>query len=533
MDSQRANLQRGNRRFISRRLVYGALLVALVVVIGLVIFHQSSREDVLRWGGDQEGGGPYIYPKPSDPAEVTGFEVDLMEMLAGRLGLRSQFRQCEWLNLPDLLRIGDIDCITNGYELTEAHLANMLATIPYYVYELQLVARRDDPTIVSWASLARPARGRKKKVGVLGGSAAETYVRKQVGDRAEVVAYQGSTDAMQEVVNGKLDATVQDLPPLIFYRDRFPTLHFVGPPVGRGYYVIYLRPGEERLRDALNTALLDLLKSGKLRSLYERYGLWNKAQEDLGTVPAQFRALYERSGPQDQGRNTFDKTAQEKSTQASGWDVVWRNLPILLQAAGLTVLLSCLAMPLAILGGLLVALGRLYGPAPLRFLLGVFVEVLRGTPLLLQLFTLFFILPAVGIRVPAFLAAVLGLAINYSAYEAEIYRAGLRAIPVGQMEAALALGMSRRQALLRVIIPQAVRLVIPPVTNDFVALFKDTSICSVITIVELTKRYSILANSTGAYLELAVVTAALYLLMSYPLSLLARYLEGKTPRQVV
>src|SRR5262245_33358171 len=111
MDSQRANLQRGNRRFMSRRLVYGALLGALIVVIGLVIFHQSAREEVLRWGGDQEGGGPYIYPKPSDPAEVTGFEVDLMEMLAGRLGLRSQFRQCEWLNLPDLLRIGDIDCI--------------------------------------------------------------------------------------------------------------------------------------------------------------------------------------------------------------------------------------------------------------------------------------------------------------------------------------------------------------------------------------------------------------------------------------
>ena len=128
---------------------------------------------------------------------------------------------------------------------------------------------------------------------------------------------------------------------------------------------------------------------------------------------------------------------------------------------------------------------------------------------------------------------MLGLGINYSAYEAEIYRAGLRAVPVGQLEAALALGLSRGQALRRVVVPQAVRLVIPPVTNDFIALFKDTSLCSVITLVELTKQYNILANSTGTYLELAALTAILYLLMSYPLSLLARRLEGRGPRAVV
>src|SRR5205807_5503763 len=126
------------------------------------------------------------------------------------------------------------------------------------------------------------------------------------------------------------------------------------------------------------------------------------------------------------------------------------------------------------------------------------------------LFTIFFVLPEVGVRIPAFWAAVLGLGINYSAYEAEIYRAGLRAVPVGQLEAALALGLSRGQALRRVVVPQAVRLVIPPVTNDFIALFKDTSICSAITVVELTKLYSIQSNSTGAYIELAAVTGLLY-----------------------
>jgi polar amino acid transport system permease protein/polar amino acid transport system substrate-binding protein len=156
---------------------------------------------------------------------------------------------------------------------------------------------------------------------------------------------------------------------------------------------------------------------------------------------------------------------------------------------------------------------------------------LRGTPLLLQLYVIFFLLPEIGVRIPAFFAAVAGLAINYSAYEAEIYRAGLQAVPRGQMEAALALGMSQGLALRRVVIPQAVRIVVPPVTNDFINLFKDTSICSVITVVELTKQYSVQQNNTGATLELATLTAILYLSMSLPLARLASYLEKRMERR--
>ncbi len=162
------------------------------------------------------------------------------------------------------------------------------------------------------------------------------------------------------------------------------------------------------------------------------------------------------------------------------------------------------------------------GPAPLRAVLAGYVELLRGTPLMLQLFVLFYLL-----KLPPWVAGIGGLAINYSAYEAEIYRAGLQAIPAGQMEAALALGMSRRMALRRVIVPQAVRIVIPPVTNDFIALFKDTSVCSVITLVELTKQYSILANSTGGAIEFALAAAVLYMVMSVPLSWFSRWSERR------
>jgi polar amino acid transport system substrate-binding protein len=202
----------------------------------------------------------------------------------------------------------------------------------------------------------------------------------------------------------------------------------------------------------------------------------------------------------------------------------------LVKAAGMTVFLAVASFPIAMFIGMLVALGRVYGPWLVRFPLGLYVEFLRGTPLLLQLYFVFYLLPQLipGFNLSPIQAGILGLAINYSAYEAENYRAGLLAIPRGQMEAALALGMNPFTALRVVIVPQAVRVVIPPVTNDFIALFKDTSVCSVILITELTRKYNELYNFNRDYIiQLAFITAGLYLVMSYPLALVARVLEKR------
>ncbi len=206
-------------------------------------------------------------------------------------------------------------------------------------------------------------------------------------------------------------------------------------------------------------------------------------------------------------------------------DLAW-FIGTLAYAAVTTVLLACTAMPLAMLIGLIVALLRLYGPRWVAPPCVVYVEVIRGTPVLLQLAVIYYFLPNVGISLPAFWAGVFGLALNYGAYEAENYRAGLLAIPAGQMEAALSLGMSPWTALRRIIVPQAARLVVPPVTNDFISLFKDTSICSAIAITELMARYrTLMVNYQSMALEVGLITAMLYLMMSYPLSLLARRLE--------
>lgn len=455
----------------------------------------------LVYGSDKEGGGPYIYPNPEAPREVVGFEVEMMRALADDIGAEPVFSQGQWDRLLQTLDAGRVDLVINGYEWTQTRAQNYLATRPYYVYQLQLMAARGGP-IRAWTDLEKPRPdGKLWRVAVLSSSAADVFVVEKGGPHVEVVRFDGATDAMTATVNGQVDATLQDLPAAVFYREHFPTLNFAGEPVGRGYYVIYVRRGDESLRDALDAAIGRRIASGELRRLYERYGLWNEAQAELSKL-------------------TVDSFKVGRTPALSGLALVRRYGSVLVEASLVTIVLSVCSMPLAMAIGLFVALGRLYGPSPLRLVLAGYVELLRGTPLMLQLYVLFFVF-----KVPSWTAGICGLALNYSAYEAEIYRAGLQAIPTGQMDAALALGMSRGLALRRVIVPQAVRIVIPPVTNDFIALFKDTSVCSVIALTELTKEYTILAYSTGRVVELALMTAMLYMAMSVPLSWFSRWSE--------
>ena len=210
----------------------------------------------------------------------------------------------------------------------------------------------------------------------------------------------------------------------------------------------------------------------------------------------------------------------------SRWEATRRYLPSLLRAALITIALSCLSMALAVTLGVCIATGRLYGPRAARLALTAYVEVMRGTPVLLQLFVIYYGL-ASAIRLPAFVAAFLGLALNYAAYESEIYRSSLEAVSRGQMEAARTLGFTEWQILRLVRGPQALRLALAPMTNDFVALLKDSSLVSALTVVELTKQTQIFATNLGSWVVPGVLCAALYMAMSLPLSSMARRLEER------
>ncbi|WP_174219029.1 amino acid ABC transporter permease [Aeromonas allosaccharophila] len=200
-----------------------------------------------------------------------------------------------------------------------------------------------------------------------------------------------------------------------------------------------------------------------------------------------------------------------------------------LLSAGLifTVPLTLITFVLGILLGLLVALARLYGPTPLVVLVRFYVWLIRGTPLLVQLFLIFYGLPSAGIVLDAFTAAVIGFTLNIGAYSSEIIRATLAAIPKGQWEAAYSIGMNWPQVMWRVILPQAARIAVPPLSNTFISLVKDTSLAAAVTVPELFQAAQRLASVTYEPLILYSETALIYLMFSSVLSTLQDRLERK------
>lgn len=490
-------------------------LAMLAGILGGVGVATAAAEELppLHWAADAEGGAPYLFKDPDDPSHNIGFEVDLVAALAKRLGRKIEFHQYSFDSLVPGLERRDFDFALNGLEVTPDRVKRLRFSRPYYVYQLQLVVRRDETRIRSLDD----CEALHATVGTLGETAASRLLV-QRGIAAKF--YDAQAEPYQNLVLGRVDAVLMDLPIALYYAQPNPRLKFVGPPLGKGHYAIAFRQEQEELAQQFDAALLDLARDGKLREIYEKWRLWNDDQlslaDDVPTVAS--------SG--DVG-DVLRETG-ERLTFA-------KYFPLLARSALVTIEVSVMSMALAMLLGLLIALARLYGPLPLRWLAVSYVEFFRGIPVLLLLYLLYYAIPSMlehaqwgfTFKPSDFTVAIIAFGLNYAAYEAEIYRGGLSSIPAGQWEAAASLGMSRVTTFRRVILPQALRVITPPVTNDFVALFKDTSLVSTIGIIELTKQYQMLSKSSLKYLEIGLATAALYLLMSVPLGYLARRLEQR------
>jgi polar amino acid transport system permease protein len=202
-------------------------------------------------------------------------------------------------------------------------------------------------------------------------------------------------------------------------------------------------------------------------------------------------------------------------------------MPALLRGTATTLALTACIMSISLPLGLVIALAKLSHTRILRICASAYIEVIRGTPALLQLFYIYFVLPSFGFRFDPFMAGVVGLSINYSAYLAEVYRAGIAAVPQGQIEAAKALGMSRRKMLRLIVLPQAIRVVIPPLGNYGISLFKDTSLVSIVTVKELIFTGQIVSSTNFQYATIFTIIGAIYFAFSYPSALLVRWLERR------
>jgi polar amino acid transport system substrate-binding protein len=454
-------------------------MIALLIAAALARIHAAGE---LRWAGDLQGGEPYVFRDPRDPSHLVGFEVEIADRLAQRLGVRAHFVQNDWSNLVPSLERGDFDIILNGLEDIPALHGRILLSKPYFTFSEQLVVRKGAPF-----RTLDDLKGHR--VGTLASSLAHQILREH--PKIETVLYGGQEEPYRDLQLGRTDAVLLDSIIAARYGLTKPDLALANADVARGAYVIGIRRGDDDLLAAIDDALGHL----DFSDIYARWHLPPQpAVKPVGDVPAA----------------TFDLA----------------QVVLFLKGAWVTLAVSMLSMALAIPLGLALALSRLYGGRPARFVSQAYVELWRGTPVLLQLYILYYgIAPIVHLN--ALSAAILGLGLNYGAYEAEVHRAAIQAIPIGQSEAAAALGLSRWQSLRLVLLPQAFKTALPAMTNDLIALLKDSSLVSVITVVELTKQMTITAVDVRSWALPGALCAALYFGMSYPLARLAARLEKR------
>jgi len=464
-------------------------ILFFVAIFSLLSVLPIQTVSALTWGADVQGGEPYVFEDPKDPSKLIGFEKEIADELGKRLGAKAEFRQNAWSNLVPALERGDFDIAMNGLEATSERADRVLMSEPYFVYAEILAVKKGSP----YKNLT-DLRG--KRVATLN----QTYAHDLLRERGfDPVLYEGVQEPYLDLANGKVDAVLLESIIADRYGCPIKNVECLPEEVARGVYVILMRKDAQELKAKIDGALYAMKKDGTLENILKRWGLWDQRQtEELPPI-----AYVNRSRT-----------------------LTFEQFLLFLKGALVTLQLSLSAFLIAVPFGFVLGISRLYGGKFLRFLSAAYIEVFRGTPVLLQLYVLYFGI-APYVKLGPIQACVLGLGLNYAAYEAEIYRAAIRSIPRGQTEASISLGLGFWQTLRYVIMPQSFRVALPPMTNDFIALLKDSSLVGVLAVVELTKRMTITAVDMRGWLIPGVLCAALYFAMSFPLARFARHLEKK------
>jgi polar amino acid transport system substrate-binding protein len=492
--------------------VRGLQVTASFVLVIVCASAASAQPRVLRWAGDPEGGAPFVEADPRQPDRLVGFDVEIANLIARGLGRTPEFVNITFYTLVQSIVRGDADIGMSGLEDTPTRRATLAVTVPYYEFREVLSVRDADAR-----TLRTLADFRGRTIGTLSDTIAyDILLRAEREYGLHVASYDDDVHPYTDLVIGRVDAVLLDHVLAERRHRTVPGFTIQPETIAIGHYVGILAPQNVALRDSIDDILRRAMRDGSLEQIFRRWNVWNDDQ----------RALYDQLLQGKPVQPVVVPGGLETSSLATigKWEATKRYLPALLRASLVTIVLSCLSMGVAVLIGVLIATGRVYGARPVRGVLLGYVELIRGTPLLLQLFVIYYGLAA-AIRLPAFAAALFGIALNYAAYESEIYRSALEAVPVGQLEAGRTLGLSERQVLMLIRAPQAFRLALAPMTNDFVALLKDSSLVSVLTVMELTKQTQIFATNLGSWVIPGTLCAVLYLLMSLPLAAVARRLE--------
>lgn len=470
----------------------------------------SEFQGVLKWGADLRNGVPYVFFSPEDSVKLAGPENEIVEAICKEIKMAPQFLQQDWEVLIPSLQQGKIDVAINGLAITPEREKVVAFSRPYFVTYAQLVVHESNNSIATLEDCYG------LKVGTLLYADATKVLERHPSITALYYAHENNL--FTDLKNGRIDAILVDYPVALYYSQLGKGTKLVGESIGRIEYGIGINKKNKKLLDKVNAAIGILIENGTLRKIYDNWNIWNPLAAKA------FGDYSPRTQPPTAYENYF-----KFYTGTKNWKDTFSKyltfIPILCKGAIMTLQISFLAMLVAIALGFILALMRIYGSRPVSIFSKVYIEVFRGTPILIQLYLICYGLPAIGIKFNPFVAGVITLGLNYAAFEAENYRSGILAIPRSQMEAARALGMTHIEGLWHVVIPQAFRIMLPPVTNDFISLLKDSSLVSLVAIADLTFAYNILSSSYYNYFEMGIIVSIIYLLLGVPFVLLARWAE--------
>ena len=463
--------------------------------------------------------------------KVVGFDADIGDAVGKELGVKVRFISMEWSGVLASVENGNCDLVISGTTITEERKKGNAFSRPYFLSGQVIARRKGDTSVTKPEDLLAGNR----TAAVQSETTGQYALEKRGMPKERIHHFDTLQDAILDTRNGKSDGAVGDLPAFKdIIRKGYPEMEVTpgGVFVEENLGIVARHDGRDLIA-AVNLALDRIMADGRYAKIYEKWMLEPVTTEILaklyavraaGTpIPPDIAASVARPA------QAVPDTAPPASGSALTirTDILKAALPLLLSGARLTVFLTLATLFIGVPLGLLNALARLSHFAPLRALAIFYVEIVRGTPLLMQIYVIYFVLPAIGISLPPFIAGLAALSFNSAAYVAEIFRAGIESIDSGQREAARALGMTGGQTMRYVILPQTLRRTLPPLTNEAVSLLKDSSLVSVVALSELMRVGKEIATNAGSPVTIYLAVACIYLALTLPLTSLVRYLETR------
>jgi len=454
----------------------------------------TATSGVLRVG--TEGTyAPFSYQDPAT-GRLAGYDVDVANAVGERLGKTVEFVQTPWDSIFAALEANRFDVVANEVTITPERQAKYDLSDPYSVGEGVIITRADNTSITSVEDL----RGKTAGATVTSNWA---QVSRDAGATLEPV--EGFTQAITLLNQGRVDAVVNDSIAFHAYQSETDDQSVkIAATIGEKSEQGFAARKDSGLLPELNRALAELKADGTLETISQKY---------LG---ANVTGAPEAGGA---GRSV--------------WALIGENLwPLAKAAITVTIPLTLISFVIGLAIALVVALGRLSKNLALSNIARFYISIIRGTPLLVQLFIIFFALPQIGIKLEPFLAAVIAFSLNVGGYAAEIIRSAIQSIPKGQWEAAETIGFNYVGALRRIILPQAARVAVPPLSNTLISLVKDTSLASTILVTELLRTAQVAAAPTFEFFALYGTAAAYYWVICLVLSFGQNRLEDRLERHI-